>query len=149
DRQEAQPLQQRMACIVGLLQHPGVEGQPGQFAIEEPLMRSQVNCRALHRGFRLDSFRANVLVQKTPPAGSNRHAEYKRSGAPCHARARRFRGRTDRPMITLYLLRHAKAVRDEPGLADFDRTLAPRGLRDAEAVAGWFRKSGIKPDIVL
>ena len=35
DRQEAQPLQQRMARVAGLLEHPLVEGEPGQLAIDE------------------------------------------------------------------------------------------------------------------
>ena len=35
DRQKAQPLEQRMARIVGLGEHPLVEGEPGQLAIDE------------------------------------------------------------------------------------------------------------------
>ena len=35
DRQKAHPLQQRMVLVGGLLQHPPVEVQPGQFAIDE------------------------------------------------------------------------------------------------------------------
>jgi phosphohistidine phosphatase len=39
------------------------------------------------------------------------------------------------PGRTLWLLRHAKAVADPPaGGDDFDRVLAPRGRRDAEAL---------------
>ncbi len=39
------------------------------------------------------------------------------------------------PPRTLWLLRHAKAVADPPpGGDDFDRVLAPRGRRDAEAL---------------
>ena len=34
-------------------------------------------------------------------------------------------------MRTLYLLRHGKAEAGEPGGRDFDRALAPRGLRDS------------------
>jgi len=42
---------------------------------------------------------------------------------------------TTPPSRTLWLLRHAKAVADPPpGGADFDRVLAPRGRRDAEAL---------------
>ena len=40
DRQEAQPLQQRMARIVGLGQHPLVEGEPRQLAVDEARRRS-------------------------------------------------------------------------------------------------------------
>jgi hypothetical protein len=41
DRQEPQPLQQRVARIGALLQHPLVEGQPRGLAVEEPLRRAQ------------------------------------------------------------------------------------------------------------
>jgi phosphohistidine phosphatase len=37
-------------------------------------------------------------------------------------------------MLRLYLLRHAKSSWKEKGVADFDRPLAPRGRRAAEAV---------------
>ncbi len=36
DRQEPHPLQQRHARVRGLVQHPPVEGDPRQFAVEEP-----------------------------------------------------------------------------------------------------------------
>ena len=35
DRQEAQPLQQGMMRIARLLQHPAVEGEPGDLAVDE------------------------------------------------------------------------------------------------------------------
>ena len=35
DRQEAQPLEQRMVGVLGLLQHAAIELQPGQLAIDE------------------------------------------------------------------------------------------------------------------
>ena len=43
DRQEAQPLEQRMARVVGLGEHALVEGQPGQLAIDEPLRRASID----------------------------------------------------------------------------------------------------------
>jgi phosphohistidine phosphatase len=52
-------------------------------------------------------------------------------------------------MIRLYLLRHAKASRDDPKLADFDRPLAERGKRDAKALARWFETSATLPDLIL
>lgn len=52
-------------------------------------------------------------------------------------------------MRTLYLLRHAKSDRSDPGLADSDRPLAPRGRRDAPAVAAYMRTHGYRPDLVL
>ena len=52
-------------------------------------------------------------------------------------------------MRTLYLLRHAKSDWGDPGLADFDRPLAPRGRRAAPAVARWMKANGRVPDYVL
>ncbi|PZO80490.1 MAG: histidine phosphatase [Mesorhizobium amorphae] len=37
-------------------------------------------------------------------------------------------------MALLFLMRHAKAVKAKPGMADFDRPLEERGHRDAAAV---------------
>jgi len=39
DGEEAHPLQQGVALVRGLFQHPAVEGQPGQLAVDEPLGR--------------------------------------------------------------------------------------------------------------
>jgi phosphohistidine phosphatase len=47
------------------------------------------------------------------------------------------------PGRTLWLLRHAKAVADPPPDGeDFDRVLAPRGRRDAEALGRLFGQHG-------
>jgi len=44
---------------------------------------------------------------------------------------------------TLWLLRHAKTVTDPPpGGSDFDRVLAPRGRRDAQALASLLGRDG-------
>jgi len=47
------------------------------------------------------------------------------------------------------LLRHAKSSRDEPGLADIDRPLTPRGVRAAERMGVELRTRGAKFDLVL
>ena len=39
DRQEPHPLQQRQVLVLGELEHAGVEVQPGQLAVEEPVGR--------------------------------------------------------------------------------------------------------------
>jgi phosphohistidine phosphatase len=52
-------------------------------------------------------------------------------------------------MKRLYLLRHAKSSWDEPGLADRDRPLAPRGRTAAERMAEHLRSTGVRPDLVL
>ena len=49
----------------------------------------------------------------------------------------------------LYLLRHAKSSWDEPGLADRDRPLAPRGERASKSMAKYLRDEGIVPELVL
>ena len=52
-------------------------------------------------------------------------------------------------MKTLYLLRHAKSSWDDPGLADHDRPLAPRGRKAAKLIAKHLRSSEIAPALVL
>ena len=52
-------------------------------------------------------------------------------------------------MHQLLLLRHAKSVREEAGLPDRDRPLAPRGRRDAVVLRGALRDLGLVPDLVL
>ena len=47
DRQEAGPLEQRQVAVLGQLEHPLVEAQPGQLAVEEPVLE------LLDRGQRL------------------------------------------------------------------------------------------------
>ena len=46
DRQEAQPLEQRMALVLGFLQHSAVEMEPGQFAVEKAAGSEGGNARA-------------------------------------------------------------------------------------------------------
>ena len=52
-------------------------------------------------------------------------------------------------MRTVYLLRHAKSSWDEPGLADRDRPLAPRGRKAAKLVARHLDREGVRPELVL
>jgi phosphohistidine phosphatase len=52
-------------------------------------------------------------------------------------------------MDRLILLRHAKAVADAPSGDDFDRPLAPRGLREARSMAEQLAALGLKPDLSL
>jgi phosphohistidine phosphatase len=52
-------------------------------------------------------------------------------------------------MKRLFLLRHAKSSWDDPGLADHDRPLAPRGERAAKVIARYLREERIAPDLVL
>ena len=47
---------------------------------------------------------------------------------------------------TLTIVRHAKSSWDDPVLADFDRPLNPRGLRDAPRMGARLAKTGITPD---
>ncbi len=52
-------------------------------------------------------------------------------------------------MKTLIVLRHAKAVRPESDLHDFDRGLTERGRRDSRAVGEWLAEEGLQPDMVI
>jgi phosphohistidine phosphatase len=52
-------------------------------------------------------------------------------------------------MRRLDLLRHAKSSWDDPGLADRDRPLAPRGERAATAMASHLAGDGVRYDLVL
>lgn len=47
----------------------------------------------------------------------------------------------------LVVMRHAKAEQDGP--TDFDRPLASRGRRDAEAAGAWLASQGVAPDHAL
>ncbi|MGH2707497.1 MAG: SixA phosphatase family protein [Actinomycetota bacterium] len=52
-------------------------------------------------------------------------------------------------MRYLYLLRHAKSSWNDPGLADRERPLAPRGRRAAGKIAGYLRSEKVSPTLVL
>lgn len=52
-------------------------------------------------------------------------------------------------MKRLWLLRHAKSSWDEPGLADHDRPLAPRGRKAAKRMRAWADEHDVRPDLVL
>jgi phosphohistidine phosphatase len=52
-------------------------------------------------------------------------------------------------MRTLLLMRHAKSSWDQPGLADVDRPLAPRGRKAAPLIARYLKKQRLIPDLVL
>jgi len=53
------------------------------------------------------------------------------------------------PSKRLFVLRHAKSSWDDPGLADHERPLAPRGRRAIEAIATHVNAAGIAPQLVL
>jgi len=52
------------------------------------------------------------------------------------------------PARTLLVLRHSKSAYPE-GVADVDRPLAPRGVRDAVTLGGWLLGQGLVPDLVV
>jgi phosphohistidine phosphatase len=71
---------------------------------------------------------------------------------PPNANLRRSRGAAaigSPALKRLDLLRHAKSSWDDPGLADHDRPLAPRGRRAAGLIAEHVRREGIAPALVL
>lgn len=52
-------------------------------------------------------------------------------------------------MPRLLLLRHAKSSWGDPGLADIERPLSPRGRRNAAAIARAIDAEGLMPDKIL
>ena len=52
-------------------------------------------------------------------------------------------------MKRLFLLRHAKSSWEDPGLADHDRPLAPRGRRATKLIAEHLRQESVAPPVVL
>lgn len=52
-------------------------------------------------------------------------------------------------MKRLLLLRHAKSAWDDPGLDDFERPLASRGVAAAPLVGRWLKAQDLAPDLVL
>lgn len=53
------------------------------------------------------------------------------------------------PVKQLLILRHAKSSWDDPALADFDRPLAPRGLKTAPLIGRELSRRGWLPDLAL
>ncbi|MDX6496366.1 MAG: phosphohistidine phosphatase [Gaiellales bacterium] len=52
-------------------------------------------------------------------------------------------------MLTLHLLRHAKSSWDDDSLADHERPLSPRGVRDAKRIGKHLGRLPAPPDLVL
>jgi phosphohistidine phosphatase len=52
-------------------------------------------------------------------------------------------------MKRLFLLRHAKSSWDNPSFADFERPLAPRGVRATERLARYMQEAALSFDLVL
>jgi phosphohistidine phosphatase len=52
-------------------------------------------------------------------------------------------------MLTLSLFRHAKSSWDDPGVKDFDRTLAPRGEEAAPRMGAFMAEHDIQPQLIL
>lgn len=52
-------------------------------------------------------------------------------------------------MKTLFLLRHAKSIWNDPNLQDFDRPLNGRGRTEAELIRRFIKEQRVSPDLVL
>jgi len=52
-------------------------------------------------------------------------------------------------MKTLFLVRHAKSNRDDPGVPDHDRPLNARGQRQAPEMGRRLAGRNVKPDVIL
>jgi phosphohistidine phosphatase len=51
--------------------------------------------------------------------------------------------------MEIYVLRHGEAEERETGLADRDRKLTPKGIRDLKALLRLARKAEVAPDLIL
>ncbi|MBT6361710.1 MAG: histidine phosphatase family protein [Rhodospirillaceae bacterium] len=52
-------------------------------------------------------------------------------------------------MKTLYLLRHEKSSWEDPHWDDFDRPLAPRGIKACKQMKAYLKQNKIKPDLII
>jgi phosphohistidine phosphatase len=52
-------------------------------------------------------------------------------------------------MKQVYLVRHAKAVKEVPEGGDLARRLQPQGIQDAKEIAQRLKADGIRPDLIL
>jgi phosphohistidine phosphatase len=52
-------------------------------------------------------------------------------------------------MKQLYLVRHAKAIQEQVGLADFDRPLTEKGAMDAHLISSLLHKQKVQPQLIL
>jgi phosphohistidine phosphatase len=52
-------------------------------------------------------------------------------------------------MVTLSLFRHAKSSWITPGFSDFERPLAPRGIKAAPRMGAYMEREGLVPEVVL
>lgn len=52
-------------------------------------------------------------------------------------------------MKTLYLVRHAHAVSQQPGLTDFERPLSPQGVAEAHDMAAMLHTMGVCPEVMI
>lgn len=52
-------------------------------------------------------------------------------------------------MKQLHITRHGKSSWDYPDIADIDRPLNPRGIRNSYTMAGRLQKLGVRPDLMV
>jgi len=52
-------------------------------------------------------------------------------------------------MKTLYLVRHAKAAWDEPGVSDADRPLIPKGIKKTSLIVDFLQKRETSIDLII
>ncbi len=83
DRQEAQPLEQRMLHVVGLFEHPLVEREPRQFAVDEALFRSGFDLRQAGGGATRHDF-LSFRRSRTPRPGAGRSLNGSGLISHCH-----------------------------------------------------------------
>ena len=52
-------------------------------------------------------------------------------------------------MLTLYIVRHAKAFQNRPGVEDLERPLDTVGHAEASEIARYIQRTGLAPEVIL
>ena len=76
DRQEPHPLEQRQVGVLGELEHPLVEAQPGQLAVEEAVVGLEVGAPSASYGGSTSNVSATV-------DGTSSRRGHRRTSTPC------------------------------------------------------------------
>lgn len=101
-------------------------------------------------GFTLSCNRDAALVSGFNPAIRLERSQTIMEGAPyCDFRYTLQLLEEDQPMKTLLIMRHAKSSWKEGELADRDRPLNKRGMRDAPRIGRLLREENLVPDQIL
>ena len=100
----------------------------------------------------MSQWRAMVASHSSSPTGRTENRLKPQSPSPWRLpspRSLTYPAIGSQKLKRLYLLRHAKSSWGDPGLADHDRPLAPRGREAARRMAVHMRQAKVRPALVL